>query len=323
MVGGVHDPVDEIDVGRRAAREKRLVERVRVTKAPVLDVHVRHGRHEREADARQDRERAVRAVDHAEEQRLLLRRAGDDLARAGHDLVGEAGIVEAAVAERRRLDRAPGDGAAHRDAFQLGDDRRREAVRQRRVHEVPERDPRLGDAAPALRVHLEHVAERGDVDATAREAPVAGGERDDVVDPALVDVRRLARGGERPRLLRDGVHPFVVLVHAARLGGRPKTASWVGFGRGRVALGGSSGRRAAAGEAGAAWRGMPASSTVHAGYRREAPCAPSGPSPPPASPAIPEGKRATAKLTFSAAMGGWPVDLAARAARRMRAGDIA
>src|SRR5262249_47213125 len=44
------------------------------------------------------------------------------------------------------------------------------------------------------------------------------------------------------------------VVQREHLGGRPKTASWVGSGRERVAIGGSGGCRAAAGKAGAAKR---------------------------------------------------------------------
>ena len=84
-------------------------------------------------------------------------------------------------------------------------------MRQRRVQQIGERDTRLGDASPALDVHLEDMAQRRDVDAAAREAPVAGGQRDDVMHATLVDVRGGARTREVAHLRDDDVHSAVVI----------------------------------------------------------------------------------------------------------------
>src|SRR5439155_25005814 len=87
---------------------------------------------------------------------------------------------------------------------------------------------------PALDVHLEDMAQRRDVDAAAREAPVAGRTRDDVVDATLVDVRGGARTREIAHLRDDDVQAAVVIgwctvVHVCRQ--RPVNAAqrWGGI----------------------------------------------------------------------------------------------
>ena len=225
MVRGVHDPVDEIDGGVGSPSEQSLVKGITVGVSMVLDLDAGLRRDQSEAQLGENAEGAVRAVNHAEEQRLTLGRAREDLTRAGHDLVAEAGVVEAAVAERGRLDRTSDDGAAHRDALELGHDRGREPVRQRRVQQIGERDTRLGDASPALDVHLEDMAQRRDVDAAAREAPVAGRQRDDVVHATLVDVRGGPRIREVAHLRDDDVHPAVVIGSRTLVHGEARQAS--------------------------------------------------------------------------------------------------
>ena len=127
---------------------------------------------------------------------------------ARDDLVLEAGVVEAAVAEGHRLDRAAGDRAAEGDALELGDDLRQQALAQRRAATTAAKvAPGLGHAACAPRRPA-----RGSRSARRRPPPGRAkrwspGRRDEVVHAALVDVRRSV---ERPDLGADGVDLRVV-----------------------------------------------------------------------------------------------------------------
>ena len=118
-------------------------------------------------------------------------RAAHHVAARGHDLVREARVVEAAAAKRHRLDRAPGDRAAERDRPELGHHLGHEPARERRVHEIAERDAGLGDAGPLRFVDVEDGVEIADVDLIVRVRLV-------------VPLRHLVRHGllvdrERPR----------------------------------------------------------------------------------------------------------------------------
>jgi hypothetical protein len=136
---------------------------------------------------------------------MLGRRADHHLAVALHDLVGEAVVVEAAVAVRHRLDRAAGHRAAQRDALELGHHRRDQAQRQRGAQEIGEGDARLGGAGPRLPIDLEHLVEVAEVDPLAREPAVAG-QRNEVGHALLGQVSLAATGGPRPHLGRDPLH---------------------------------------------------------------------------------------------------------------------
>jgi hypothetical protein len=112
-----------------------------------------------------------------------------------------------------RLDGAAGDGAAEGDALELGHDGGDEAEGQGGADEVAEADAGLGDAAPALGVDLEHVAEGGGVELAAAKPRVAGA-WDEVMDAALVDVGGLAGDGELADLLDEGLDALVVVGEA-------------------------------------------------------------------------------------------------------------
>ena len=105
---------------------------------------------------------------------LVLGRTREDLALRGDHLVGRAGVVEAAVHERHRFDRAAGDRTADRDRLQLGDHDRDETVGQGRLDEIDERHSRLGDTDPADRIDLEDLREIRDVDLLVAVAEIAG-----------------------------------------------------------------------------------------------------------------------------------------------------
>jgi hypothetical protein len=214
-VGPMGDAVDEVEVPQLATLDHRLVERRGVRKAPVLEPHVGLRGHELEGDPREDSERAVAAVEHAEEQRLALRRAGDDLSGAADHLVLEAAVVEASMAEGRRFDRAACDGPADGDSLELGDDRRQQPQGERRFHEARERHSWLGDADAPRRVDEEDLVEGRDVDRLPSEARVAR-QRDDVLDPPSGDEDRLHAAGPLANRARDRFHLRAVLLLGAR-----------------------------------------------------------------------------------------------------------
>ena len=122
VVGAVHDAVEEVDLRVSGRRQRLAAECLGRAEMPVLQPDERPGGDEAERRSREDAEGAVGTVEHVEGERLALGGADEDLAGAGDDLVLETRVVEAAVAEGHRLDGAAGDGAAHGDALELGDD---------------------------------------------------------------------------------------------------------------------------------------------------------------------------------------------------------
>ena len=131
---------------------------------------------------------------------------------AADDLVGRARVVESAVAERHRLDRATGHGAAEGDAAQLGHHGGGEAVRQRGPHQCLEGDTGLGGARHCLGIDLQDVRQRRRVDRAARE-PAVTGQRHDVVHAALVDVGDGPGAGRFLDRADDDANSFV-MIHA-------------------------------------------------------------------------------------------------------------
>jgi hypothetical protein len=188
----------------------RRADRVGGRISEIFHSDERLGRDELEGDLGEDAEGAVGAVDHFEREGLSIGGHAQDLARRRHDLVREAAIVKAPVAVGHRLHGAPGDRAADGDAAQLGHDGGHQPVGQRRSDERLERDAGLDDTAARLGIDRQHAAERGDVDGPPAKAAVAG-QRDEVVDAALVDVDRRLLSRELGELGGDGANPFVVI----------------------------------------------------------------------------------------------------------------
>ena len=118
-----------------------------------------------EGELREDAERAERAVHHLEDERVLVvRRAVQPLAGGGQHLIGQAGVVKAAVLERHRLQRAARHRAADRDGLQLRHDDGRQPERQGGVHQVDERHPGLRRARAGVEVDLEDLVEIREID---------------------------------------------------------------------------------------------------------------------------------------------------------------
>jgi hypothetical protein len=99
-----------------------------------------------------------------------VRMGCDHLTRPGEDVELDDGLVGQAVAERGRLDAEARDGAAEGDGLQLGDDQRRQAVREGGRDEVlvGAHAPHIG--GPGLRVHQDDAVETADVEARGARA---------------------------------------------------------------------------------------------------------------------------------------------------------
>jgi hypothetical protein len=160
-------------------------------------------------------------VQHLEEQRVALPRAGEDLAGAGDDLVLGAGVVEAAVAERHGLDGAAGHGAADGDGLELRHERRQEAVPQRLSDEVTEGHAGLGGARPLGGVDGQDVRQVRGVDLLVAVPRIVGA-RDHVGDGGLADGGVPGSGllVAAPHRLGDAAHAVIVRR------GHGRTFSW-------------------------------------------------------------------------------------------------
>src|SRR3569623_1188824 len=172
----------------------------------------------------QDAQRAERAVHHLEQQLVLFpRTAGQHVAAACHDLVLQAGVVEAAVAVRHRLDRTTGDRAAHGDGLQLGSAEGNQPLRQRGVDQVDERDAGLGHAGARRDVDVQDLGQSAHVDLAVSRTAQAG-LRHLMRDGLLAQMNR-AMWGPRPSLLADALHLRVVRHRWLNLWPPPRGAS--------------------------------------------------------------------------------------------------
>ena len=115
-IGRVEDAVHEVHVPALGVIPDPAQVAAEVGVGSVVDADVALCRHESEGQLGENAERAERAVHHREDQSILVfRRALQDHAVGGDHLLGQAAVVEPAMRERHRLERAAGDGAAQGD----------------------------------------------------------------------------------------------------------------------------------------------------------------------------------------------------------------
>jgi hypothetical protein len=131
----------------------------------MLQCHEGLDRRKPGGDRERVAERPVRIRKAVEEVAVLVvGRADDDATVACQHVQRNDGIVDEALAERRRLDAHAGDRAAQRDRFQLRHHGRHCALRQRRVDQVGVADHALGLDDAGRRIDPDHLVEMGEVD---------------------------------------------------------------------------------------------------------------------------------------------------------------
>ena len=135
-----------------------------VVEAEVPQVHERRHRLQLDRQRQGVAQSPVGVGEPAEQVRVLVVRGGrHHLAVAGQDLHGQDGLVRHAEAQRGGLDAQAGDRAPQGDRLQLGHHERHQSVPQRRVRQVLIGGHAAHHGGAGLRVHVQHPAERGDV----------------------------------------------------------------------------------------------------------------------------------------------------------------